>query len=340
MLQAISVIVPVYNGGAAWERCLDALLGADPPPLEIIVVDDGSTDGSRLYAESRGSQTCQTPHPQSGPGMARNLGAQKARGEILFFIDADVVVQPDVISCVANAFDSQQVSAIFGSYDDAPGADGFLSQYRNLLHHYIHQTSGTEATSFWAGCGAIRKDVFLRVGGFSSAYVRPSIEDIELGYRLTRRGYRILLVKQLQVKHLKRWSWRNVLQTDIRDRALPWAELLARQGQLPRDLNLKISHRISAFLCWLAVVSAFAALLVPWASILLLFLLIALGVLNHNLYGFFLRRRGLAFTMGAVICHWFYYLYSSATFAYVLALGHWRFNSRSIPGFLSRRMRE
>ena len=144
----ISVIVPVYNGGAQWRRALDSLLQLAPHPLELVVVDDGSTDGSGEYAQARGARLLQTPRPRSGPAVARNLGAARANGEILWFIDSDVMVYPESLSLVASAFDEPQVSAIFGSYDDSPRNERFLSQYRNLLHHYVHQTSNSDASSF------------------------------------------------------------------------------------------------------------------------------------------------------------------------------------------------
>ena len=94
--------------------------------------------------------------------------------------------------------------AVFGSYDDAPAAAGLVARYKNLYHHYVHQRSGASAQSFWAGCGAVRRSAFLAVGGFDEErYPRPSIEDIELGYRLTDAGYRIRFRPDLMVKHLK-----------------------------------------------------------------------------------------------------------------------------------------
>lgn len=313
----ISIIVPVHDGGRNWARCLDALLALEPPPGEIVVVDDGSTDDSRAAAVLRGMAVLQTEHPRSGPAVARNLGARHARGEILFFLDADVLVQTDAVARVVRAFDDQ-VSAIFGSYDDAPDSPAFVSQYKNLQHHYVHQTSSERATSLWAGCGAIKAEVFWKLGGFSSAYSRPSIEDIELGSRLRRAGGQIRLVKDLHVKHLKRWAWRSWLISDFRDRALPWAELIVRERQLPADLNLQMEHRLSAVLCWALVATGVSALWVP-----VLWLLVGVGVgalvaLNLNFYRFLADKRGVWFAVRAMPLHWFYYMYSSAALGWVL----------------------
>lgn len=314
----ISLIVPVYNGGHNWLRVLDAVGVLDPAPGEIIVVDDGSTDGSGSAAEARGWTVLHTPVPSSGPAVARNLGAARARGEVLFFIDADVLVYPDAIARVTAALQDLNVSAIFGAYDDSPGDPSFVSQYKNLLHHYVHQNSAAEANTFWAGCGAIRRDAFRQLGGFATSYKRPSIEDIELGTRLRRAGGQIRLVHDLQVKHLKRWTLRSLLVTDLRDRALPWAALIVRQGKLPADLNLRVSHRLSAGLCWLLIGAVAATFLSPISWVAVSGIVVALLGLNLDLYRFLMAKRGFWFTLRAIPLHWLYYLYSSAAFAYVL----------------------
>lgn len=98
-----------------------------------------------------------------------------------------------------------ELAALIGSYDNQPAWSNVVSQYKNLMHHYIHQTSNLRATTFLGGLGAIRKEIFERIRGFDeNRYRRPSIEDIELGYRLRRAGYQIRLEKQFQGKHLKK----------------------------------------------------------------------------------------------------------------------------------------
>ncbi len=316
--QTISCIVPVYNGGKNWTRVLDALAALHPASGEIIIVDDGSDDDSHNLALARGFQVLSTTKPRSGPAVARNLGAAHAQGDVLFFIDADVLVYTDAVARVTNALCDAKVSAIFGTYDDAPDDPSFVSQYKNLLHHYVHQTSNVQAASFWAGCGAIRREVFRQLDGFSTTYTRPLIEDIELGTRVQSAGGEIRLVKDLQVKHLKRWTLLSLLVTDIRDRALPWAALIVHQGKLPADLNLKISNRISAVLCWLLLVTIAATFLVPLFWIISLAIIAALVALNFDLYRFLIRKRGAWFMLRAIPLHWLYYLYSSAAFAYVI----------------------
>jgi len=242
----ISVVIPVYNGGESFGACLRSLSALATPAHEIIVVDDGSTDGSEQAASDAGAKVLATPS-RRGPAYARNLGAQQAEGEVLLFLDADVSASPDIIGQVGAAFASEPgLSALFGSYDDAPAATDFPSQYKNLLHHYVHQTSQEEAFTFWTGCGAIRREVFLDVGGFDEArYREPSIEDIELGYRLAQAGHRVRLLKHIQVKHLKHWGRLELVRCDFVQRALPWSRLIMHHRRLANDLNIGWSSRVS-----------------------------------------------------------------------------------------------
>ena len=259
MIPCISVVIPVYNGGGDFEQCLASLGRSQVLPLECIVVDDGSTDDSAGIAARHGAKVLSTGG-RSGPARARNIGAQAATGDIVFFVDSDVCVYPDTLSkIVAEFVRDPSLDAIMGSYDDSPSEKNFVSQYRNLMHYFVHQNSISEATTFWAGCGAMRRQVFLDFGGFDEKYRSPAIEDIELGYRLSRAHRKLVLRADLQVKHLKHWSLRSMLKADFFYRALPWSELSLQSGRMPNDLNLRISQRISValvfILCSLAAYS-------------------------------------------------------------------------------------
>lgn len=309
----VSVIVPVCNGGSDFVRSLQALRASTADfPWELIVVDDGSSDASAEQARVAGARVLTTQRPRSGPAIARNIGAMAAQGEILLFVDADVVVTPATIAEVAAEFEKDpKLDALFGSYDRRPAAPNFVSQYKNLFHHYVHQSSRPGVTTFWAGCGAIRSAVFQEVGGFdSSLYGRPSIEDIELGYRLTRAGYIVRLCHHIQVTHLKRWTARSLLRTDIRDRGIPWVRLLLRERVFAMDLNLEIANRVSVvgiYLLWAALIAMWFW---PPAAIVSLLLVVALLVINLPLYNFFRRERGVLFALATIPWHWLYYTYN------------------------------
>lgn len=279
MANTISVIVPVYNSARYLAQCLTSLAASTVPVHECIVVDDGSTDDSAETARSYGARVLATGG-RSGPAHARNIGAENATGDILFFLDADVCVQPGTVAKVAEAFAGDpELDALIGSYDTTPAEPDFLSQYRNLMHCFVHHHGRREASTFWTGCGAVRREVFLRHGGFSRAYQRPAIEDIELGYRMRRAGCRMVLDPDIQVKHLKRWTFWGLVKTDILDRGIPWTELILSDGHMPNDLNLQLSQRVSVALVYVLVLTAMAgaalyggAFLLPLFAALLLIL--------------------------------------------------------------------
>jgi glycosyltransferase involved in cell wall biosynthesis len=178
---SVSVVIPVYNAAAHLEACLTHLAQWPAGPLELIVVDDGSTDGSAEVAQRFGAKVLSTGG-RAGPAKARNIGARAARGEILFFLDSDVCVHADTLERVRRDFqEDASLDALIGSYDSSPASPDFLSQYKNLMHSYVHQHGRQEACTFWSGCGAIRRNVFLEHAGFDESYSRPAIEDIELG---------------------------------------------------------------------------------------------------------------------------------------------------------------
>jgi hypothetical protein len=181
---------------------------------------------------------------------------------VLYFIDADVLVRPDTVRQIRTAFaEDASLDALIGSYDDSPDSGDFLSQYKNLMHHFVHQRARREACTFWSGCGAIRREVFLEHGGFDESYDRPAIEDIELGYRLFQAERKMILDPEIQVKHLKKWTFWGLLKSDVLDRGIPWTELILRDRRMPNDLNLQLSQRVSVALAFILVALALAGTL-------------------------------------------------------------------------------
>ncbi len=326
---AISVIIPVHNGGENFQRCLASLEQSSRPPDEVIVVADGDTDGSWQVAEASGARVFRYA-TAGGPARARNRGAAIAQGEILFFMDADVTVGRDTLQGIEDAFQRDpNLAGLIGSYDDQPGAKNFLSQYKNLLHHYTHQTALEEASTFWGACGAIRADVFQAVGGFDERYRKPCVEDIELGYRLKRAGYTLRLCKHIQVKHLKHWRPLSLLRAEVYYRALPWTELILDQRQPMNDLNLDRSNRLSVVLTFALVGSLLGVWFFPLLGLGTLASSLGLLVLNWGIYRFFYRKRGWLFTLRVIPWHWFYFLYGGLAFAYGMMA--YRFQALPLP---------
>jgi len=323
----LSVIVPVHNGGDDLCSCLQGLRESSRHPDQLVVVDDASTDGSGALAEELGAQVVYLGGRPLGPAAARNRAAQVTDGDVLVFIDADVVVHADTLGSIERCLaDHPDVAALFGSYDDDPPGRSPFSRYKNLLHHYVHQHGNREASTFWAGCGAMRRKVFTELGGFNERYGRPCIEDIELGVRLRRSGYTVRLCPEIQVTHLKQWTVGSLLRADILNRAIPWTQLMMRERHVPVDLNLGIASRLSAVLAWGVVVAAATGFWDARLWLVSTLMLLGVAILNRRLYGFFAVRGGRLFAVGAAGFHLLYLLYSSAAFGITAAL--------SLPGVL------
>jgi glycosyltransferase involved in cell wall biosynthesis len=304
-----SVIVPVHNGRATIEQCLNGIFSSSYADYECIVVDDGSTDNGMERVGSFPARIVRLAG-KKGAAYARNRGAEVATGQILFFVDADVVVASDSLQTVAKCFETDKgISAVFGSYDDEPGAENFLSQYRNLLHHFVHQTSGEEAGTFWSGCGAVKKEgAFFEAGMFDEEC--RMMEDIALGYKLKAQGHRIRLEKGLLAKHLKRYTLWSLVRSDVLDRAAPWTVLMWSRKQFTSDLNLKWNHKLSSLIGALFL-AAIGMTLVSTAMMALVPVLLGIYLfLNRDVYDFYRKRRGVKFTLKVVPVHFVYYLCS------------------------------
>lgn len=211
----ISVIIPTYNGAATLRQCLEAVFRSEHADYEVIVVDDCSTDGtSRIAAEFPCRVICHDVN--RGAAVAKNTGAGAALGNVVFFIDSDVIIRPDTLSLVAENLQDPTVDAVVGLLDKAMPYPEFASQFKNLWMHYTYARLPEFVGVFYTSAAAARKSVFQALGGFDPHYTGPSVtEDIELGMRLLSAGYRVRLDKRLQVVHLKRYTLRSLIRTDI-----------------------------------------------------------------------------------------------------------------------------
>lgn len=311
----ISVVVPTYNSNADLLHCLAALSRSEYDDFEVLVIDDGSTEPVSPLVNAQGFKYLRIEGP-GGPARARNFGVSQVQGRYVVFVDADVCVHPDTLTKIAATFASDPTAdALIGSYDDAPGKPNFLSQYKNLFHHYVHQQFDGQINTFWTGCGAIKRDLFVNVGGFDEKrYRRPAIEDIELGTWLSAAGYKIILNKNIKVKHLKRWTFLNLLKTDIFDRGVPWTRLMLRAGALANTLNVTSAQRLSVALAYLTPALMLLALWWPLLWVAALTSLLTLIVLNRAFYRFFGKRTGFWFTLRVVPLHWLYFWYCGLSF--------------------------
>ena len=309
------MIVPVHDGASELPSCLGALTRAARSDMEIIVVDDASHDDSAAVAAGYGVRVVRLERNVGAAG-ARNRGAREATGDVLVFIDADVEVAPDTVDRLVGVLDRRpEIAAVFGSYDATPRAPGLVSQYRNLLHHFVHQHGDPEASTFWTGCGAIRRAVFAASRGFDEGRHARSIEDIELGYRVRAAGHRIMLDPSIQATHLKRWTLRSVLWTDAMLRALPWSRLVIERRP-PNELNIRLGQRVSVALTMLAIALLPLALVRPASIVLPMAACGGVIAVNHGLLRFFARVRGPVFAAATVPLLLLHYLESGLCYAW------------------------
>jgi hypothetical protein len=199
---------------------------------------------------------------------------------------------------------------VFGAYDTSPRAPGLVSQYRNLLHHWVHAQGRGEAETFWAGLGAVRRSAFMAAGEFDETM--SQLEDIDLGYRLRALGYRILLQPEIQGTHLKQWTLRSMLRTDLFGRGVTWMRLHLEQGRAgrPGTLNLRPAEKLYTLLAFAAALALGVALVAgDWRWLIMAALCLALVVAgNLPLFRWFARERGLRFALVAVPLRLLYYM--------------------------------
>lgn len=317
-----SVIVPFHRGLTQLERCLGAL-ASRPDAAEIIVASDGAEEPCEPLAVRYGARVVRLA-ARSGPAAARNRAAAAANGAILIFVDSDVVVARGALEAMLSRFAREPgVAAIFGTYDDNPACPDFFSQYKNLTHAFVHRSADRGVASFWAGFGGIRAGVFASVGGFDERFTRPCIEDIELGGRLAAAGHCILVDNRLHACHLKRWTFRSMVVSDIRDRGVPWTRLILSSGRFPSSLNIEWRARASVIL---AAAALLCLCLAPIQTALLLPAAAAIAAIlfqHRRLYAFLAERRGWSFAVRGAAVHLLYHLYNGVSFGIGAAL-HYR----------------
>ena len=292
----VSVIIPAYNAAVPLEYCLKSVAASDYPRTEVIVVSDASTDDTADVARRHGVRVMVNDE-SCGAAYARNVGASVATGDILFFADADVVLNPDAISLAVEAL-SGDADAVFGSYVAETRVRQFTAQFKNYQHHFHHQVSSDHPVSFWSGCGAVKREVFAKLEGFDVTL--QFCEDIEFGHALVEGGFRVRLLKDMQAEHLKRYGLRRLIRSELLGRAVPWTRLIrsgrSRMGTLNTNVNGVLSVALAGMIWALGALAGFNATLGMAALACLVFW----SSLNLSFLGFLLRRRGIVFALGAV----------------------------------------
>lgn len=216
-MKSVTVIVPAYDARNTIGACIESLLGQTRQPDELIIVDDCSRDDTAQVALKYGVKVIKL-EKNSGPGVARNIGAAAATGEILAFTDSDCVAPADWLERIVAALDAPGVVAATGGYAGAV-QDGFLTRLQHLTIRQRQSALPPEIDSTITSNFACLKSAFASVGGFPLYYVKGDPtkpiwgnEDEELGFLLARAGGKIRWMPDNGVLHLFRPSLRGYLR--------------------------------------------------------------------------------------------------------------------------------
>lgn len=305
----LSVVMPVYNAESTLAEALTRLFQSTHDGFEVVLVDDGSTDNTGAIAAEFPVRIVPSGG-RVGPAVARNIGAREAQGDYLFFIDSDVMVRPDTLSRLMARFDQGDVDGLVGVQAVDIRYRNLPSRYKNLWIRwtYLRKQSGQDdVPCFYTTAAAIRRDVFLRVGGFDQNYGKPSVEDSAFAQKLLRLGVRVRVQPELEVEHVKRYSLRSMLKTDFeRAVSLTRMQLRNRDEMAQNNTTVPLPYMISVPLTGvgLAAMVLGAALGAGTVAACGALTSLAAVALNYEFLGEIRRTEGLARAACALPLMW------------------------------------
>ncbi|HEX2173163.1 MAG TPA: glycosyltransferase [Dehalococcoidia bacterium] len=270
--ESVSVVVPAYQAGASIAACVRALRYQEwtPPAYEVIVVDDGSGDGTAEAAEAAGARVIRQAN--QGPAAARNTGARAASGEILLFTDADCLPRPDWVRRMVEPFADPAVQGVKGVYESRQTevvARFVQFEYEDKYRRLVREASIDFIDTYSAG---YRRATFLFFGGFDTRFPGASVEDQELSFRLAEAGLRLVFAPGAVVEHTHAADVGTYLRKKFR---IGFWKVLVHQrhpAKLKRD-----SHTPPTLKAQIPLVYLDLALTAGWASGFLPGLLPAIG---------------------------------------------------------------
>ena len=209
----ISLVIPVYNSSDTIEKCLNSVLAQDHPAFEVIVVDDGSTDGTPDICESfNGVKVIRSE--RGGPSRARNRGVAEAKGGLVAFTDGDCIAETDWLAELEKGFTGPDVGGVGGdqkSPDDETELGKNIQEYFKTIGFitgYIKTGATQRETEHNPSCNSIyRKELLIELCGFDEALF-PG-EDVDLDLRITRSGYKLIYNPEACVGHYRPGTYRS-----------------------------------------------------------------------------------------------------------------------------------
>jgi len=306
----LSVIVPARNASSTLGTVLGAIRASKLPPnsYEIIVVDDCSGDTTAAVAARHADVLVRLNGRIAGPAYARNRGAEVARGEVIAFVDVDVLVAPDTLPRMLNALNaSPTLAAVSASRDDDNKAPNFVTEYWNLLLRFGEERYSAGRAHFASGCGAVRREVLESVGKYDEwRFATGCLESLELGQRLHEAGHDVQLDPSIKVTHLTEWTVGAVCR-EVWRRSVLLARSLGYQrtrAMVPGEVVFTLSRALTPIVAIGATLSLAAAFLPSlYVSSEMVVAVAALLLANHSMHSFFAKSRGIGFAVAAAPLH-------------------------------------
>jgi len=304
----ISVIIPNYNGEATIGLCLEAALASDYGNFEVVVVDDGSQDGS---VDVIGKYPCRliTLDRRGGAAAARNAGAANSKGGILVFTDADCLLAKDALSIAQRDISAYGPDAIVGgTYTRKPYDDDFFSTFQSVFINYS-ELKRPEAPDYVATHAMVVDAATFRKGrGFAEDFL-PILEDVEFSHRMRRAGCRLVMNPAIEVEHVFGFSLLRSLRNAV-VKSMYWTVYSLGNGDLLADSGTaSLELKINVAACFLALVllGLYSLLddtlvLLPLPLMIVANLYVSLGLLRA-----FHDAKGLWFAIAAALYYAFVY---------------------------------
>jgi glycosyltransferase involved in cell wall biosynthesis len=293
----VSVIIPVKNGSSTIRNCLYSIKRSYYKNIEVFVVDDHSNDNTAEIARQFDVNVVEVKEGR-GANNARNLGAKRAHGDILIFIDSDVVIRRETILGIVESLEEENVDAVVGIYTAQHRHENLISQYKNLWIRYSYIKSLPEIDWLFGAISGIKRESFRQLGGFNVELLAVhGHDDIELGKRFAHAKLNIFLNMDIEVEHLKKFTIRSFIRNEYH-RSVGFAELATRLGETRGSLKKGFVNVYPSFVVStvyvIVLLAAFIAALantIPYSSVLVLFGVYVL--LNIRFLNYLEQVRGL-----------------------------------------------
>jgi glycosyltransferase involved in cell wall biosynthesis len=300
MANLVSIIIPVRNGAATIARCLEAAFASRYEHFEVIVVNDGSDDRSAEIIKTFPCTLVELPGP-SGASRARNIGASHSHGDILFFTDADCLLNEDALAIAFTTLTAAGQDVVLGgTYTVEPADDRFFSAFQSVFINHAESRNRDNPDYIAAHAMVLYADTFEKSGGFAEKFL-PIVEDVDFSHRLRRTGHRLIMDPGIQVRHLFDYSLLGSASNGFR-KSKYWTiysihnrDLLADSGTASRALKLDVAALFGSLLAALLVLNTGNA----WFSVIIAVLMALNITVNRDLLRGFYRARGMAFASAA-----------------------------------------